>query len=100
MTHVVALIHEEDGVFGISFPDFPGCISTADNLDDVMARGATALTFHVEGMVEDGEECWAFWVYPEELPPGADDTTSYVHADLSIEWYGTSWVPSQEALAA
>lgn len=55
MTHVVALIHEEDGVFGISFPDFPGCVSTADNLDDVMARGATALTFHVEGMVEDGE---------------------------------------------
>jgi hypothetical protein len=52
------------------------------------------------GMVEDGEECWAFWVYPEELPPGADDTTSYVHADLSIEWYGTSWVPGQEALAA
>ena len=52
------------------------------------------------GMVEEGEENWAFWIYPEELPPEADDTTSYVHADLSIEWYGTSWVPGQEALAA
>ncbi|MCM5557272.1 type II toxin-antitoxin system HicB family antitoxin [Pleomorphomonas sp. JP5] len=55
MTHVVALIHEEDGVFGISFPDFPGCVSTADSLDDAIARGAMALAFHVEGMVEDGE---------------------------------------------
>lgn len=55
MAHVVALIHEEDGVFGISFPDFPGCVSTADSLDDVIARGAVALAFHVEGMVEDGE---------------------------------------------
>lgn len=59
------------------------------------------------GMVEDGDEGddpqkigWAFWVYPEELPPGADDTTSYVHQDLSIEWYGTSWEPGREAIAA
>ncbi|PIO97257.1 conserved hypothetical protein [uncultured Pleomorphomonas sp.] len=55
MAHVIALVHEEDGVFGISFPDFPGCISTANSLDEVIVRGAMALTFHVEGMVEDGE---------------------------------------------
>lgn len=61
MAHVVALIHEEDGVFGVSFPDFPGCISTADNLDDVMVRGATALTFHVEGMIENDEAFPVLW---------------------------------------
>lgn len=55
MAHVVALIHEEDGVFGISFPDFPGCVSTADTLDDAIARGGMALSMHVEGMIEDGE---------------------------------------------
>lgn len=56
------------------------------------------------GMVEDGDEGddpqkigWAFWVYPEELPLGTSDTTSYVHADLSIEWYGTSWESGREA---
>jgi predicted RNase H-like HicB family nuclease len=55
MTHVIALIHEEDGVFGVSFPDYPGCISTADTLDDAIRRGREALLFHVEGVIEDGE---------------------------------------------
>jgi predicted RNase H-like HicB family nuclease len=50
-----ALIHEEDGIFGISFPDFPGCISTARSEDEVLRRGAEALAFHVEGMIEDGD---------------------------------------------
>lgn len=55
MTHVIALIHEEAGSFGISFPDFPGCISTADTLDEAVQRGAQALAFHIEGMIEDSE---------------------------------------------
>lgn len=55
MTHVIALIHEEAGSFGISFPDFPGCISTADTLDEAVQRGAQALAFHIEGMIGDGE---------------------------------------------
>lgn len=55
MAHAIALVHEENGVFGISFPDFPGCISTATTLDEVIERGSLALTMHVEGMVEDDE---------------------------------------------
>src|SRR5579863_4756395 len=47
--------HEENGVFGISFPDFPGCISGADTIDDVIRKGSEALSFHVAGMVEDGD---------------------------------------------
>lgn len=50
-----ALIHEEDGVFGISFPDFPGCISTGRTEEEVLRKGTEALAFHVAGMVEDGE---------------------------------------------
>ncbi len=55
MPATYALIHEENGVFGISFPDFPGCISTADTAEAAIANGSEALTFHVAGMVEDGE---------------------------------------------
>jgi predicted RNase H-like HicB family nuclease len=50
-----ALIHEEDGVFGISFTDFPGCISTGRSEDEVLRKGREALSFHVAGMVEDGD---------------------------------------------
>ncbi|PSJ56936.1 type II toxin-antitoxin system HicB family antitoxin [Kumtagia ephedrae] len=50
-----ALIHEEDGVFGISFPDFPGCVSTGRTEEEVLRKGAEALAFHVAGMIEDGD---------------------------------------------
>lgn len=50
-----ALIHNEDAVFGISFPDFPGCIATGRTEDEVIRRGTEALAFHVAGMVEDGD---------------------------------------------
>jgi hypothetical protein len=38
---------------------------------------------------EDGESGWAFWIEEE-------DTTSYLDADLKVEWYGTSWSSAAE----
>ena len=52
----VAFLHDDsEPGFGISFPDFPGCISDGDTVDDALRRGAEALSFHVEGMLADGE---------------------------------------------
>ena len=51
---VVTLIHEENGIYGASFPDFPGCTTVADNAEQAIAKAAEVLAFHVEGMVEDG----------------------------------------------
>ena len=52
----VAFIHGDGGPgFGISFPDFPGCVSDGDTIDETVQRGASALAFHIEGMIEDGE---------------------------------------------
>jgi predicted RNase H-like HicB family nuclease len=55
MRHVYALIHEANGSFGISFPDFPGCVAAGRSQDEAVAQGRAALASHVEGMVEDGE---------------------------------------------
>jgi predicted RNase H-like HicB family nuclease len=52
---IFALIHEEHGIFGISFPDFPGCISGGATMDEALRRGREALAFHVAGMLEDGD---------------------------------------------
>ena len=50
----VAFIHTDDfGGFGISFPDFPGCISDGDTVEMALNRGEAALAFHVEGLTED-----------------------------------------------
>ncbi|WP_106751597.1 type II toxin-antitoxin system HicB family antitoxin [Pannonibacter carbonis] len=52
----VAFLHQDDGPgYGISFPDFPGCVSVGDTVDDAIRNGADALAFHAEGMIEDGE---------------------------------------------
>ena len=52
----VAFIHcDEEAGFGISFPDFPGCISVGESREDAIRRGTEALAFHVDGMVEDDE---------------------------------------------
>lgn len=56
MSRYIALAHRGDtGSWGISFPDFLGCISAADSFEDVVEQGAEALRFHVEGLLEDGE---------------------------------------------
>lgn len=55
MPTAYALIHEQDGVFGVSFPDFPGAITTARSADDALRKAGEMLTFHVSGMTEDGD---------------------------------------------
>ena len=48
-----ALIHKDDGTaYGISFPDFPGCVSAGDSLEECLAAGEQALNFHLEGLAE------------------------------------------------
>ena len=41
--------------YGIYFPDFPGCVSAGDTLEELAAMGAEALEFHIDAMTEDGE---------------------------------------------
>lgn len=55
MAQVYALIHEAEGAFGISFPDFPGCVAGGATADEALARGRDALAFHVAGMIADEE---------------------------------------------
>ena len=53
----IGVIHKEDSSdYGISFPDFPGCISAASSLDELKDMASEALQFHVDGMIEDKQE--------------------------------------------
>ena len=51
----IATIHDENGVLGVSFPDFSSCVTTASEMRSAIERGAQALALHVEGMIEDGD---------------------------------------------
>jgi predicted RNase H-like HicB family nuclease len=56
MSHYIGIVRKDaNSDFGISFPDFPGCITAGRTLDEAIAMAAKALALHIEGMVEDGE---------------------------------------------
>ena len=55
--HYPALIDRgEDGNYGVLFPDFMGCVTVGSSLDEAYKMAQEVLLFHVEGMLEGGEE--------------------------------------------
>lgn len=69
----IAYLHKDKGSdFGVSFPDFPGCITAGRTLDEAHRMAAEVLGLHIAGMVEDREEIPA----PSTLDALADDPTT------------------------
>jgi predicted RNase H-like HicB family nuclease len=57
MTIYIALIHKERGsAFGVSFPDFPGCVTAGSTIEEAFAMAKEALAGHIEVMLEEGLE--------------------------------------------
>jgi predicted RNase H-like HicB family nuclease len=55
MEYIAYLHKDKNSDYGVSFPDFPGCITAGSSLEEARAMAAQALAFHVAGMREDGE---------------------------------------------
>jgi predicted RNase H-like HicB family nuclease len=57
MSNYIAIIHKDSkSDFGVSFPDLPGCISASRTIDEAKELAQEALSLHIQGMLEDGEE--------------------------------------------
>ena len=56
MRQFIALIHKDGASdFGVSFPDLPGCVTAGATLDEARDLATEALSFHLEGLEQDGE---------------------------------------------
>jgi predicted RNase H-like HicB family nuclease len=56
MTAYVALLRKQtDSDYGVDFPDFPGCITAGESLEDARRMAVEAIQLHIAGMIEDGE---------------------------------------------
>lgn len=55
LTYLAVLEPTKDG-YSIFFPDLPGCISLADDLDEAQKNAKEALELHVYGIEKDNEE--------------------------------------------
>jgi predicted RNase H-like HicB family nuclease len=52
----IAFLHKDTkSDYGVSFPDFPGCVTAGSSLDEARQMAAEALAVHIAGMREDGE---------------------------------------------
>jgi|SRR5580658_1627039 predicted RNase H-like HicB family nuclease len=57
MTQYIALLYKNGRKgYGVSFPDFPGCVSAGRTIEDALREAAEALALHVDGMREDGDK--------------------------------------------
>jgi len=57
MANYIAVVHKDPkSDFGVSFPDFPGCITAGTSIDEAKDMANDALSLHVKGLIEDGED--------------------------------------------
>jgi predicted RNase H-like HicB family nuclease len=70
MANYIAVVHKDPGSdFGVSFPDFQGCITAGSTIDEAKDMAHDALSLHIKGMLEDGENIPA----PSKLENIMDD---------------------------
>ena len=70
MANYIAVVHKDPkSDFGVSFPDFPGCITAGSSIDEAKDMAHDALSLHIKGMLEDGENIPA----PSKLEDIMDD---------------------------
>ena len=56
---------DPDTDYGVSFPDFPGCVTTGPDIAAALRNAEEALGGHIDAMLADGEPI------PEPTPPEA-----------------------------
>jgi predicted RNase H-like HicB family nuclease len=53
---IPAIVHNElRSFYGVSLPDFPGCVSAGKTLAEARRNAAVALKLHMQGMAEDAD---------------------------------------------
>ncbi len=56
MANYIAVVHKDPkSDIGVSFPDFPGCVTAGSSIDEAKDMAHDALSLHLKGMLEDRE---------------------------------------------
>jgi predicted RNase H-like HicB family nuclease len=54
MEYIAYLHKDKNSDYGVSFPDFPGCITAGSSLEEARRMATRALALHIAGMQQDG----------------------------------------------
>src|SRR5258708_27002133 len=54
MEYIACLHKDKNSDYGVSFPDFPGCVTAGKTLEEARKLAVEALTLHMAGVIEGG----------------------------------------------
>ena len=81
MKPYIVIVHKDPAsAYGLTFPDAPGCFSAADEMDELFARAAEALTLWTEAMIADHQTIPA----PRELSQLKRDPEAKNYRDVAL----------------
>lgn len=72
-TYYPAIVDRASDGFGVSFPDFPGCVAHGASISEACLQGEKALALHVDAMLQDKD--------PIPAPSALDDIERVEGAD-------------------
>ncbi len=90
MRYYHAVVHkDEDSAFGVQFPDLPGCLSAADEIEDVIPNAIEALSL----WFEDADEVEPRTV--EAVRKDAADDLAEGAFLIMVPWIGRNSKPAR-----
>lgn len=82
LLYYTAVVHKDsDSDYGVSFPDFPGCITAGATQSEALVMAKEALALQIEGLIEDK--------LPIPAPTSVDDVQSALARNDSTIAYVT-----------
>ncbi|MBB3347303.1 type II toxin-antitoxin system HicB family antitoxin [Sphingomonas sp. BK069] len=85
-TYYPAIIDRSASGFGVTFPDFPGCIANGESVSEACVQGEKALALHIEAMVKDKDAI----PQPSDCEQvradlGEDEVIAMIRADVPVK---------------
>lgn len=90
MNYIAYLHKDAKSDFGVSFPDFPGCVTAGKSLDEARRKAPQALAFHIAGMLEDGDKI--------PKPSKLDDLASDPDRKGAVAFLVSAELPSEKTV--
>jgi predicted RNase H-like HicB family nuclease len=86
MEFALAIHKDPESCYGVTVPNVPGAFSAGDTIDEAIQNAREAIFFHIETIIQEGEEVSIMSRSIEELIVDADYAGAiwaYVEVDLS-----------------
>jgi len=83
LTYFAVFEPNNDGSYGVYFPDLPGCVSYGKTYDEVVKMARDALGLHIYGMEKDKDEL-PDPSFPNQLNIDKETAAGYIISSVTV----------------